>query len=178
MESIVFLKSKIPDTNIEVNSFVGAKFSAASRTRLRGAAATLDLPQYKIGFDAATMLTNETSKLNSSVGKIDVQLCGGCLSMYCQDCTCAQSEALKQVENLLTRLEAAEGLFPSLQAFSLQHPIYRSSNFTGRIKAMCLWYNMTKNHRLKLIILGRLLTLLHRNKKQDDCSLLDCTFRF
>ncbi|XP_031784190.1 mitogen-activated protein kinase kinase kinase 4 isoform X2 [Nasonia vitripennis] len=127
-------------------------------------------------FDAATMLTNETSKLNSSGGKIDVQLCGGCLSMYCQDCTCAQSEALKQVENLLTRLEAAEALFPSLQAFSLQYPMYRSSNFTGRIKAMCLWYNMTKNHRLKLIILGRLLTLLHRNKKLDDCSLLDCTF--
>ena len=104
---------------------------------------------------------------------IDSTLCGGCLSMYCRDCIRAQSEALKQVENLLTRLEAAEALFPSSQAFSLQYPLYKSLEFSGRVKAMCLWYNMTKHHRLKLIILGRLLTLLNKSKKQDDNSFLD-----
>lgn len=36
----------------------------------------------------------------------------------------------------------------------------------GRVKAMCLWYNMTKHQRLKLNILGKLLTMLE-NRQGD-----------
>lgn len=90
--------------------------------------------------------------------------------MYCRACARTQGEALQQVEGLLTRLEVAEALYPSSQAFATSYPLYKSAEFTDRVKAMCLWYNMTKHHRLKLQILGRLLMMLHSKKKQDDAN--------
>jgi mitogen-activated protein kinase kinase kinase 4 len=84
--------------------------------------------------------------------------CFGCLSMSCQDCLQAQSMALKNIEVLLTRLEAAESLYPSSKAMGLQYPLYKTDEFIGRVKAMCLWYNMTRHLRLKLLILGKMLT--------------------
>lgn len=80
--------------------------------------------------------------------------------MYCKDCLDAQSSALRQVESLLSRLESAESLFPSNKAFGAQFPLYKSEEFVNRVKCMCLWYNMTRHHRLKLIILGKLLAKL------------------
>lgn len=93
-------------------------------------------------------------------------VCTGCLSMYCQYCLGEQSRALKQVEILLTRLEAAESLYPSSKAFGDYYPMYRDSSFVARVKAMCLWYNITRHHRLKLLILGKLLTRLQGKKFQ------------
>lgn len=86
--------------------------------------------------------------------------CLGCLSMYCHSCMEAQNQALRDVEELMERLEIAESLFPSSRAFGELFPLYNSQEFVGRVKAMCLWYNMTKHQRLKLLILGRLLALL------------------
>ncbi|XP_076636939.1 mitogen-activated protein kinase kinase kinase 4 [Colletes latitarsis] len=99
---------------------------------------------------------------------IELGICPGCLSMYCRACARAQGEALQQVEGLLARLEAAEALFPSSQALAAHYPLYKSAEFAGRVKAMCLWYNMTKHHRFKLQILGRLLMMLHNKKKHDE----------
>ncbi|XP_017881304.1 mitogen-activated protein kinase kinase kinase 4 [Ceratina calcarata] len=99
---------------------------------------------------------------------IELGICPGCLSMYCRACARAQGEALQQIEGLLARLEAAEALYPSSQAFAAYYPLYKSTEFTDRVKAMCLWYNMTKHHRLKLQILGKLLMMLHTRKKIDD----------
>lgn len=87
-------------------------------------------------------------------------VCGGCLSMYCRQCLDQQSRALKQIEVLLTKLEAAESLYPSTKAFGQHYPLYKSPSFVGRVKAMCLWYNITRHHRLKLLILGKLLARL------------------
>lgn len=98
---------------------------------------------------------------------IELGVCSGCLSMYCRACARAQGEALQQVEALLSRLEAAEALYPSSQAFAAHYTSYKSPEFTNRVKAMCLWYNMTKHHRLKLQILGRLLMMLHSKKKEE-----------
>lgn len=86
--------------------------------------------------------------------------CDGCLSMYCLSCMESQNEALKDVEELTKRLEYAESLFPSSKAFAELYPVYNSPEFVGRVKAMCLWYNMTKHQRLKLVILGKLLAML------------------
>jgi mitogen-activated protein kinase kinase kinase 4 len=80
--------------------------------------------------------------------------------MYCKDCLDAQTSALRQVESLLSRLEAAENLFPSNKAMGMHFSTYKSTEFINRVKCMCLWYNMTRHHRLKLIILGRLLAKL------------------
>ncbi|XP_047366755.1 mitogen-activated protein kinase kinase kinase 4 isoform X2 [Vespa velutina] len=113
---------------------------------------------------------NEQSVNSGSGSGIEHTLCSGCLSMYCRACVRAQGEALRQVEGLLARLEAAEALYPSSQAFAVHYPLYKSPEFTGRVKAMCLWYNMTKHHRLKLQILGKLLMMLHTKKKQDETS--------
>lgn len=76
--------------------------------------------------------------------------------MYCKDCQEQQSLALREVEELLTRLEAAEALFPSSQVLANVHPVYKSPEFVGRVKAMCLWYNITRHHRLKLLIVGKI----------------------
>lgn len=86
-------------------------------------------------------------------------VCAGCLSMYCHSCVDIQNQALRDVEKLLQRLEAAEALYPSSKAFASQHPLYKCSQFVGRVKAMCLWYNMTKHHRLKMFIIGKLMCL-------------------
>ncbi|KAH8359405.1 hypothetical protein KR093_006522, partial [Drosophila rubida] len=88
------------------------------------------------------------------------KLCQGCMSLYCKDCMEQQELALREVEDLLTRLEAAEALYPSSQAMGALHPIYKSQSFVGRIKSMCLWYNITKQNKLKLSILGRILARL------------------
>lgn len=80
--------------------------------------------------------------------------------MYCKDCLDAQTTALRQVESLLTRLEAAEDLFPSNKAMGCHFHLYNSPDFINRIKTMCLWYNLTRHHRLNLVILGKVLAKL------------------
>ncbi|KAK0097700.1 hypothetical protein PV326_014408 [Microctonus aethiopoides] len=113
----------------------------------------------------------KSSTNSSDIGIDDLtihELCSGCLSMYCQSCSHSRMTALKQVKQLLSRLEIAESLYPSSQAFAAHFPLYKSIAFTGRIKAMCLWYNMTRHHYLKLRILGKLLMLL--NKSMNNCE--------
>ncbi|GAB0094149.1 mitogen-activated protein kinase kinase kinase 4 [Sergentomyia squamirostris] len=45
----------------------------------------------------------------------------------------------------------------SFQAMGVSYPIYKNEEFVGRVKAMCLWYNITRHQRLKLMILGKLM---------------------
>lgn len=78
-----------------------------------------------------------------------------CATMFCPMCLEQQNTALHEVGSLLSRLEEAEALYPSSKAFAVQYPLYLSDQFIARVKAMCLWYNMTKHHRLKLVILGK-----------------------
>lgn len=89
--------------------------------------------------------------------------CSGCLSMVCIPCLKSQNEALFQIEQLLARLETAEALYPSSKSFGQHYPLYNSEQFVARVKAMCLWYNMTKHLRIKLLILGKFLMFL-KNK--------------
>lgn len=83
-------------------------------------------------------------------------ICRDCYSLYCKYCQQQQVIALREVEELLTRLEAAESLYPSSQSMASHHPIYRCESFVGRVKAMCLWYNITKHQQLKLLMVGKL----------------------
>lgn len=82
--------------------------------------------------------------------------CLQCFSMYCRDCREQQAKALRDVEELLTRLEAAEALYPSSKILGDFHPDYKSPEFVGRVKAMCLWYNITRHQLLKLAIVGKI----------------------
>lgn len=94
------------------------------------------------------------------IGGCESKNCPGCISMYCPSCIEAQNDALKEVETLLSRLEAAEALYSSSKSFAIHFPLCKDEQFIGRVKAMCLWYNMTIHHRLKLLILGKLLMLM------------------
>lgn len=49
-----------------------------------------------------------------------------CVSMFCPQCMDQQNYALRDVERLMTRLEAAEALFPSSKAFATHYPLYMS----------------------------------------------------
>ncbi|XP_063702661.1 mitogen-activated protein kinase kinase kinase 4 isoform X2 [Culicoides brevitarsis] len=119
--------------------------------------------------------SNIYASVDSGVSINDgTSVCSGCISMYCKDCLAFQTSALTQVESLLSRLEQAESLFQSTKAFGSSYPLYKSEAFTGRIKALCLWYNMTRHHRLKLLILGKLLARLHSGK-QHPWPITDAT---
>lgn len=76
--------------------------------------------------------------------------------MYCKDCQEQQTIALREVKELLTRLQAAEAVFPSSKALRKKYKKYESPEFVARVKAMCLWYNLTRLHRLKLLIVGKM----------------------
>uniref|UniRef100_A0A6P7FXN3 Mitogen-activated protein kinase kinase kinase 4 n=1 Tax=Diabrotica virgifera virgifera TaxID=50390 RepID=A0A6P7FXN3_DIAVI len=95
--------------------------------------------------------------------------CPGCASILCYSCMEAQNEALKEVEKLLKRLEDAESLFPSSNAFAELYPLYRSPEIVGRVRVMCQWYNVTKHQRLKLNLLGRLVVLLESKHSDWPC---------
>ncbi|KAJ9598147.1 hypothetical protein L9F63_026746, partial [Diploptera punctata] len=86
--------------------------------------------------------------MNPSNRNSNYCMCSGCLSMYCHSCLEIQNQALKEVEN---------------KSFGVQHPLYKCPQFVGRVKAMCLWYNMTKHHRLKMLIIGKIM-YLHQPK--------------
>lgn len=58
----------------------------------------------------------------------------GCLGLFCSRCIEQQNSALSLVQKLMERLEYAESLFPSGRAFATQFPLYKSSEFTNRVK--------------------------------------------
>uniref|UniRef100_A0A182T9Z2 Mitogen-activated protein kinase kinase kinase N-terminal domain-containing protein n=1 Tax=Anopheles maculatus TaxID=74869 RepID=A0A182T9Z2_9DIPT len=110
----------------------------------------------------------ETATTGGSSGGDGSRFCFGCLSMYCKDCLEVQTAAMKQVEELLLRLESKECLFPSSRAMGSAFPVYQSEAFVNRVKAMCLWYNMTRQHRMTLLILGKLLARLQGPSKKES----------
>lgn len=58
----------------------------------------------------------------------------GCLGLFCSKCIEQQNLALCQVQQLMERLEYAESLFPSSRAFAAQYPLFKSPEFTNRVK--------------------------------------------
>lgn len=75
-------------------------------------------------------------------------------------CALNQSKALYEISTLLKELENVEELYPSGRLLSLEYPLYGSTAFTDRIKAMCLWYNVTCLLQLKIDIIGHMLVSL------------------
>lgn len=58
----------------------------------------------------------------------------GCLGLFCSQCIEQQNLALCQVQQFMERLEYAESLFPSSRAFAAQYPLFKSPEFTNRVK--------------------------------------------
>uniref|UniRef100_A0A182Q9N5 Protein kinase domain-containing protein n=1 Tax=Anopheles farauti TaxID=69004 RepID=A0A182Q9N5_9DIPT len=119
------------------------------------------------GIESASVTATTTGSSNGDENRF----CFGCLSMYCKDCLEVQTAAMKQVEELLLRLESKECLFPSSRAMGSAFPVYQSEAFVNRVKAMCLWYNMTRQHRMTLLILGKLLARLQGPSSKKESSI-------
>lgn len=62
-------------------------------------------------------------------------------------------EAMRQVSDILDKLETVERLYPTLKALRLKHPIYAADDFQLRIQTLWLWLNMSRElgHKLKLM---------------------------
>ncbi|XP_014262278.1 mitogen-activated protein kinase kinase kinase 4 isoform X2 [Cimex lectularius] len=113
----------------------------------------VDIIDYK--FTKKTSPSCATVSVDSGIQTDSENPCEGCFWLFCPTCIQLENCALREVEVLLDRLEHAEALYPSSMAFGNQYPMYKSGEFIGRVKAMCLWYNIMRHHRLKLIILGK-----------------------
>ncbi|KAL5233991.1 hypothetical protein ACI65C_001401 [Semiaphis heraclei] len=117
-----------------------------------------EIKNFSFRFDQLNSKTSPTCEEPNNCSDEDVGQCSsrsGCLGLFCSRCIEQQNLALCQVQKLMERLEYAESLFPSSRAFAVQYPLFKSAEFTNKVKAMCVWYNMTKRQRLMLLILGR-----------------------
>ncbi|XP_069140240.1 mitogen-activated protein kinase kinase kinase 4-like isoform X2 [Argopecten irradians] len=74
-----------------------------------------------------------------------------------------QLEALDQVEELLSKLDALEQLFPTSKAFAKEFPMYGTPNFKNRVKSLYLWLNITRDLCHKMKLLGKILGVQHLN---------------
>lgn len=68
----------------------------------------------------------------------------GCLCLFCPTCMEYEVLALQEVAALLSRLEAAEALFPSSKTFGNLFPLYKSKEFIGRVKVFYHIYYITR----------------------------------
>ncbi|KAL1122360.1 hypothetical protein AAG570_003765 [Ranatra chinensis] len=71
---------------------------------------------------------------NEAVVEEICESCSGCLWLFCSTCIEHENAALREIETLLSRLDAAESLYPSSRAFAEQYPLYKSAEFLNRVK--------------------------------------------
>ncbi len=65
--------------------------------------------------------------------------------------------ALERVAALLQRLDGAEQYYASGKMFRIDHPVVGSAEFHTRVKCLCMWFNLTKQLRDKINVLGNVL---------------------
>lgn len=83
---------------------------------------------------------------------IDKCLCrSGCLKLFCSQCIEQQNLALSQVQKFMEQLEYAESLFPSSRAFAVQYPLFKSPEFTNRVKASIDYKHFLRGSHPKLL---------------------------
>lgn len=68
-----------------------------------------------------------------------------------------QRVSFEQVRRIMQLLEHIEALYPSLQALQKDYEKYAAKDFQGRVQALCLWLNVTKDLNQKLRIMGTVL---------------------
>ncbi|XP_054838234.1 mitogen-activated protein kinase kinase kinase 4 isoform X4 [Eublepharis macularius] len=68
-----------------------------------------------------------------------------------------QRVSFEQVKRIMELLEYVEALYPSLKALQSDYEKYAAKDFQGRVQALCLWLNITKDLNQKLRIMGTVL---------------------
>ena len=53
-----------------------------------------------------------------------------------------------------------EELYPSCRSLRADHPQYGTSSLVDRVRALCLWFNVTRSLQLKIDIIGHMLLSL------------------
>ncbi|GAB1598853.1 mitogen-activated protein kinase kinase kinase 4-like isoform X1 [Argonauta hians] len=69
----------------------------------------------------------------------------------------SQRFALKQVSELLDKLDFCERQFPSTKALGNVYPLYNDKHFIYRVKSLCLWLSITRELSHKIRLLGSVL---------------------
>ena len=90
----------------------------------------------------------QSSDLNSIQFSLDV---------FDKDRTMLMNKALEQVSSLLQKLDVAEQYYASSKMFRIDHPVVGNPEFQARVKCLCMWYNLTRQLRSKIDVLGHLL---------------------
>lgn len=104
--------------------------------------------------------SSNNSRFSASGSFQEALECPGCLDAFCETCSLNQSKALYEISALLKELEIVEELYPSGRALGLDYPLYSSTEFNDRLKAILCWYNVTCLLQLKIDIIGHMLISL------------------
>ncbi|XP_015218415.2 mitogen-activated protein kinase kinase kinase 4 isoform X2 [Lepisosteus oculatus] len=75
----------------------------------------------------------------------------------CQEHLQQQRLSFEQVKRVMELLESVEALYPSLQTLQRDYEKYAAKDFQGRVQALCLWLNITKDLNQKLRVMGTVL---------------------
>ncbi|MBN3306469.1 M3K4 kinase, partial [Amia calva] len=75
----------------------------------------------------------------------------------CQEHLQRQRLAFEQVKNVMESMESVEALYPSLNTMQKGYEKYADKDFQGRVQALCLWLNITKDLNQKLRVMGTVL---------------------
>ncbi|CAB3235096.1 unnamed protein product [Arctia plantaginis] len=101
----------------------------------------------------------------------------GCLSFECQRCSDAIGKAMREVGALLDSFYNAVSLYPSSRNMTVEHPQIATAAFNDRVKAMCLWYNITLHMRMKLVSMRRMLRSIRlKQQRVQQRTSMDSSF--
>ncbi len=70
-------------------------------------------------------------------------------------------EAMRQVADVLDKLESVEKLYPTLKALGRDHPLYMTEDFQMRVNSLLVWFNISKELGHKLQLMAKVLYIDH-----------------
>lgn len=79
------------------------------------------------------------------------------LDVFDRERVTVMNRALDQVYGLLQQLDVAEQYYASSKMFRTDHPVLGNPSFQSRVKCLCMWYNLTRQLRSKIDVLGHVL---------------------
>ncbi|MBN3320341.1 M3K4 kinase, partial [Atractosteus spatula] len=91
-----------------------------------------------------------------SITDQDLSLCSPATA-GCTEHLQQQRLSFEQVKRVMELLESVEALYPSLQTLQRDYEKYAAKDFQGRVQALCLWLNITKDLNQKLRVMGTVL---------------------
>ena len=86
-----------------------------------------------------------------------------------------QHLAMKQVAQLLDRVDEVENLYPSMSMIANDSPEYNYHTFTCKLEALQLWYKITDTLAERLAVLSKWFQIPVKHPSEDDITLVERT---